>query len=272
MAVAPTTRGSARARRSVSAVAAAARSHRGQPLNEREHRREQVAALARRARAPAPPRSSAWLGRRRRAPRAPRPIRPAWRPSGARPRAASRRTRSSCASRSGSSRSAPCRCAWPWSCARRPARARPARTARRRLWRTAWSARRTTSGVFSGTYSCSPFLPEVLAKLCNAEVLEHSLQRQRHAAALDDRRRLAGVEVEHERRRSLGRLGQRERRVQFQRRQVGQPHERRAIVGEQVVDRLLLARQRDRAHPLRPVRRRLLLKERLARRRRPASA
>ena len=47
-------------------------------------------------------------------------------------------------------------------------------------------------------------------------------------------------------------------------REVGQPHERRAVLCKHVVDRLLLAGQRHRLHPIRPVGGRLLLEERLA--------
>ena len=104
-------------------------------------------------------------------------------------RAASRRRRSSCARRSGSSRSAPCRRAAPWSCARRPARAGAARTAPRPLARRPWSARSSRRGRSAAAYTCRPFEPEVLAKLCNPNALEHPLQLERHAAALDDGRR-----------------------------------------------------------------------------------
>ena len=55
--------------------------------------------------------------------------------------------------------------------------------------------------------------------------------------------------------------GSGERSVKFQRGEVRQPHERRQVFGEHVVDHLALARDRDRLDPVRPVGGRVLLKE-----------
>ncbi len=87
------------------------------------------------------------------------------------------------ARRSGSSRSAPCPCGAPWSCARRPARARPPRAARRPPWRTASCCSKVTSARLSGTYTCSPFEPGRLGEALQPEVLEHPVQLQRHAGS-----------------------------------------------------------------------------------------
>ena len=98
-----------------------------------------------------------------------------------------------------------------------------------------------------------------------AEVLEQALQPQRHAGST--RRTSAGAPGSRSNTIEVGRSGasaQRERRVQLDRGEVGQPHERRQVVGERVVDRLAARGQRRRAHPVRAVRRRLLLEERLA--------
>ena len=66
------------------------------------------------------------------------------------------------------------------------------------------------------------------------------MQGERDAAALDHGGRGAGVEVEDHARRPLHRLGARERRVQLDGGEVGEPHERRQVVGQHVVDRLAL--------------------------------
>ena len=84
-------------------------------------------------------------------------------------------------------------------------------------------------GSFSGMYSCSPFEPLVLAKLSQA-----AAARTCHAAAAPTRQHStievsgAGIEVEHDVL-SAARGARREPRlrVQLERGQVGEPHERR---------------------------------------------
>ena len=97
------------------------------------------------------------------------------------------------------------------------------------------------------------------------EVPEHLAQVQRHARALDDRGRRAGIEIEGEdrRRARIGRL--RQRGVQLQVGEVGQPDQRRQVVGEHEVDRAPVGADRDRGRPdpVRPVAGRVLLVEEL---------
>ena len=54
-------------------------------------------------------------------------------------------------------------------------------------------------GVFSGTYICRPFEPDVFAQPSSPTAASTSRAQQRDLAALDDRRRRARVEVEDHR-------------------------------------------------------------------------
>ena len=82
-----------------------------------------------------------------------------------------------------------------------------------------------------------PFEPDVLAKHSRPRPSNMPRSSSRDAAALDDRRRRAGIEVEGDERRALGVVGQRQRGVQLEIGEVGQPHERGLVVGQDVVDR-----------------------------------
>ena len=110
--------------------------------------------------------------------------------------------------------------------------------------------RGSTPGVFSGTYSCRPFEPDVL---------HHPRGRRRRArrgragrsaqqSAMSVVR--PGIEVEHDRPRRVEVGGQRHRRVDLDRRHVGRPHQRRRLVDAAVLD-AALAVARARA-PRRP--------------------
>jgi hypothetical protein len=97
-------------------------------------------------------------------------------------------------------------------------------------------------------------------------VLEGLAQAARHLGALDDRGRRARVEVEGDDRGRLDVVVERERRVQLEVGEVGEPHERRQVVAEAEVDRarVVAAPDRRRLHPVGPVARALLLVEVLA--------
>ena len=102
-----------------------------------------------------------------------------------------------------------------------------------------------------------------LGERLEPEVLERLAQPQRHLGALDDRRRRPRIEVEGHDRRRGDVDGERERGVQLEVGEVGQPHERRQVVGEAEVDRARVVAAPDRRghHPVRAVARALLLVE-----------
>ena len=85
-------------------------------------------------------------------------------------------------------------------------------------------------GVLSGTYSCRPFDPDVLAKPSQVHRGQDVAHQQRHLAALLHRRRRTRVEVEHHRARRVEVVGQRHRHVQLERGHVGRPHQRGRLV------------------------------------------
>ncbi len=76
-----------------------------------------------------------------------------------------------------------------------------------------------------------------LREAFQSEAGEEFPQQQRDPAALDDRRRRAGVEVEGEDRGPLDVGGQRERGMELERRQLGEPDQRRQVLDEAEVDR-----------------------------------
>ena len=102
-----------------------------------------------------------------------------------------------------------------------------------------------------------------LRKRLQAEVLEHPLQPQPDAAALDDRRRRPRIEVEDHHRGRGQRLGAVHLGVQLQGGEVGEPDERRQVVADAELDDLLRQRHRRDRDPVGPVRRALLLEEAL---------
>jgi hypothetical protein len=92
-------------------------------------------------------------------------------------------------------------------------------------------------------------------------MVERRPQMQGDLGALDDRGRCAWIEIEGQHGGPAGVGGRRQRRVQLQIGHVGEPHERGQILHEAVVDLAPLGGDRRGAHPLRPVRRALLLVE-----------
>ena len=76
-----------------------------------------------------------------------------------------------------------------------------------------------------------------LREALQAELGEHVAQQHRHLAALGQRGRRAGVEVEGEHGGRVGVLGQRQRGMQLQVGEVGEPDEGRQVVAEHEVDR-----------------------------------
>ena len=93
------------------------------------------------------------------------------------------------------------------------------------------------------------------------ELGEHVAQEHRHLAALGQAGRRAGVEVEREHGGGVGVLGQRQRGVQLQVGEVGEPDQGRQVVAEHEVDHAVARPDRLGLHPLRRVRRLLLLVE-----------
>ena len=187
------------------------------------------------------------------------PAQRAWTPWVARARAGSRRTRWSCARRSGSSRPAPCPCAAPSSGWRPPARGAGLQVAGQRLGQGL--------GLVVGGLAVQrrvdlhALRARGLGKALEPQLVEQLAQEQRHLAALHDPRRLAGVEVEGQRGRVLDRRRLRQRGVQLEVGQVGQPDQRGQVVAQAEVDRLAADRDRGRLDPLGPVRGALLLVE-----------
>ncbi len=103
-----------------------------------------------------------------------------------------------------------------------------------------------------------------LGERLEAEVLEHRLDREADTAAVEDVGGRAGVEVEDQAGGALDVLGERERRVQLQRRQLRQPDQRGEVVADDEVQQALAPElQRRRVHPVGRVRGGALLVERL---------
>src|SRR5712691_3964131 len=94
---------------------------------------------------------------------------------------------------------------------------------------------------------------------------ENVAQHQAHPAALDDGRRRSRVEIE-DKRPWLGQLrGERQRGVEFQRRDLGEPHQRRQVLAQAVIHVAVVpaAPHGRRLHPRRAVLRTVLLVEEL---------
>ncbi len=117
--------------------------------------------------------------------------------------------------------------------------------------------------MLSGTYSCIPFEPLVFGEALELPGLEQLAQQQRHVGALHDRRRRTRIEVERQRGGPRDVLGQRQRGVQLQVGEVGEPDERGQVARQREVDRALAGHDRHGLHPVGPVRRGLLLVEEL---------
>ena len=94
-------------------------------------------------------------------------------------------------------------------------------------WATAWANSEQCSWVclvLSGTYTCRPFEPDVLAKHSQpGQVVEHLADVEGHLGALGDPGARAGIEVEHAHRGRLDVLASRHRRMDLERRHVGRP-------------------------------------------------
>src|SRR6202035_4647583 len=69
--------------------------------------------------------------------------------------------------------------------------------------------------------------PRGFRKTLQSEMLEDFAKPQSHLAALDDIRRRPWIEIKHHHRRTGNIFAYRERRMQFNRGQVPQPHQRR---------------------------------------------
>ena len=160
-----------------------------------------------------------------------------------------------------SSRRAPCPRAWPWHAGRRRGRAPPSRAARRPPCAKASCRSNVTSGVVERHVDLHPLRARAswgstaarARRTCPAAAA-------RRCAALHDGGRRARVEVEGEHRRVSTSGDARERRVQLEVGEVGQPDERRLVVDDEsiVFDVVRTVAVRD---PLRPVRGRVLLVE-----------
>ena len=171
-----------------------------------------------------------------RPPRA-RPRRPASTPSAARARAASRRRRSSCARRSGSSRPAPCPCAAPSSARDDQLGVLLLEEPRERVGERlgavvvvdlAGSAARRPGSPWSRTSWGST--PGRARRACRAAAAPPRSTRSP--------RRRPGIEVEDHHGRALDARDLRQRRVQLEVGQVGEPDQRRQVVADAEVDRL----------------------------------
>ena len=100
-----------------------------------------------------------------------------------------------------------------------------------------------------------------LREALELQLLEDVTQPERHLRALDDGGRRARVEVERERGRALNVLRERQRRVELEVREVGEPDERGQVVREREVDRPPAGGHRHGLYPVGPVGGRLLLVE-----------